>query len=562
VKELNCLYLEHDERDYWFFSEIIGDAMEGWAHLKFERVSDPQAAHTRIKEDQGSIDIFLTDLWIDHERKSQGLVPMKPVQTAVAKKTIAVIGLSKSDSAEDRETFQQKWKGNALINKTKAQEWSNEDWRERIHAILQERGKSLYAFEMDWTPGLLPLDAEIETVGADNFRHLVMKLVPIEASGATGFTPRYVARGRSGAVTIRADIRSPKSVQAASLLVKISREGSKLKRELDNARTIMPPLPSLYIKYLPTLTEPVRLSQDNWQAIASTFEADSTTLYEWLADDEAPRPAGVVDTVVRGLFIGGLSQDYGHSEPCKKKSPHDLLQVSKGRQARILGALGELQRPLSRLCPSVDLERLRMFVTGQALERKPLDLLALGDELPRGVHRCWSHGDLHSRNILVSKGNAPRAWLIDAGNREPLHWAKDPARLAADLWITAWDREEAFYWGQDGEPFSGNVARWKRTMLDWFDSRVPTATPEDPVLVALQCLLRILPDVFEVEYDKWQLGLALVMDLLAHGSYDDIPAPKRCLAFAVADELIVRLERDFPERGAVTPAYANALRPT
>jgi len=534
--------------------------MKGWAPLKFERVSNPQAAYTRIKEDQGTIDIFLTDFWMDHDRRSQGLVPMKPVQAAVAKETIAVIGLSASASAEDRETFQQRWKGDALINKIKAQEWPDDMWRETIHAILQKHGKSLYTFEMDWTPGLLPLDAEIETVGADNLRHLVMKLVL--ASGATGFTPRYVARGRSGAVTIRADIRSPESAQAASLLVKISREGSKLKRELDNARTIMPPLPSLYIKYLPSLAEPVRLAQDNWQAIASTFEADSMTLYEWLADREAPKPAAVVDTVIRGLFIGGLSQDYGHGEPCGKKSPHDLLEVSKGRQARILGGLGELQRPLSRLSPFVDLERLRVFVTGHALGRKPLTLLALGDELPRGVHRCWSHGDLHSRNILVSKGNTPRAWLIDAGNRESLHWAKDPARLAADLWIIAWDREEAFYWGRDGEPFSGNVARWKGTMLDWFDSGAPTATPEDPVLAALQGLLRILPDVFEAKYDKWQFGLALVMDLLAHGSYDDIPAPKRCLAFAVADELIVRLEKDFPERGAVTPAYANALRPT
>ena len=166
---------------------------------------------------------------------------------------------------------------------------------------------------------------------------------------------------------------------------------------------------------------------------------------------------------------------------------------------------------------------------------------------PKGTVRCISHGDLHSRNILVTvaKSDNPRPCLIDPARRQPLHWASDPARLAADLWVSCIDEAEDVFWD--------SLTLWTKSVRQWRDNREADealTSRNKAVWVALKWLRDNSLRAFEIHPEllrpRWQFDLAFALELLHLATYDSISMPKRVLALYAAADTLAELEKTIP----------------
>jgi CheY-like chemotaxis protein len=527
---IRCLYLEDIPRDYLHYStNVLPRILNGPHQAVFECAPSLTTAIDRIAGDPGSIDIFFSDWFMPKVHKVQ-LTAANAIREAAKHRHIAIIGISKTDKASDVRAFREAG-GDDLFHKGEIQQDPLARTRERFQGILEMHNQSLYDPTLAWSPESSPQFAAqlAQTIGVAHLPHLLRKLDP----KCTFFSPGAVTQGRSGALVLRVDAGN-KDKTLRKLLVKISSDQEKLQRELDNAPETGEPSAKIYTPYLKDLGVQ-RLG--DWYAIASAFEQDAVTLYDWLtAPDSGPSP-GEVEETLRQFFALGLGEAYRDGEVAKGRSALHKLGMKQTRRDQILYALESLYALVPRLeavypglGPSASgIEGLKKFlrrdtVHGRTAERLP------------DTYVCCCHGDLHSRNILKTPLGPT---LIDTGRRGVAHWAVDAARLCADLWITAWEKDEGHFWD--------HLLGWHQTVVDWLPMDADGPIGPSPTGVVLGRLPGMVREVFGEEYFRlWEFHLALLWEFLAHTSYEDIPMPKRFLSVLLADEIVRRLEEEMP----------------
>jgi hypothetical protein len=343
-----------------------------------------------------------------------------------------------------------------------------------------------------------------------------------------------VARGRSGAGVIRVDARNDDGSEVWSLLVKLSRDEEKLEEELRGAPRPGQPSATIYVPYLQGLDRPMKVG--HWFAIASEFAQNAVTFHDWVGDGSMepasrtrPDPERTAATYrVLNALLTGL----GHGYCAGSLLPEDELGgrhlgVTSTKKARVLVSMDELERLFAKLDTRPALEKLREFVHRGRLGDRTLA------SMPKGVYQCLSHGDLHTGNILVLPELNNEVRLIDTGKRGRMLWTRDPARLCVDLWIKSWDRVGSYFWD--------DLPAWRTALQTWLRGDAPDGTAAASLaLIAAYHVRDRLSEVFRPKMPvlpTWQFQLSLLWEFLLYSSYEDIPAPRRCLSLLAADDL-------------------------
>ncbi|MDT5121593.1 MAG: hypothetical protein QOC96_1075 [Acidobacteriota bacterium] len=537
MNEFQCLYLEDDDDDYETFKQTFERAMKP-IELIIDRAKNTKEAFGKLDARGDELDVFFADILMPDSKEGLNVVEY------VAKNysDILIIGVSKAEGSHPgtMDEFKQRagdvfWFFDKRLLKD---DYPYERIKAEIISAAIEKGFELYEGEevkIDWEPEIVgneKLDAEIDLIGIGRLRK-ILKMISPESDM---FMPYYVAPGFSGASVLRVRGTNATGKQPRNLLVKFSPDRSKLEEELEYAPREGVPSSNIYVPYL---HEDAPWEYDGIYAIAARFEEDAITLEEWLNDPEI-NPRDTVQDVFNELFIQGLGKAYTEGNDLAEVTAKELLTPSVRTRARILISLDLIEGLLKEAKTEIDLTLARNFVrlNGQ-INTHPAKVY------PRGTNVCWSHGDLHSRNILIRVSARSRPQLIDTGNRRERLWASDPARLCADLWITNWDRKPKSY-------FWSNIKTWREHIRTWMnngDIPLEEASLNRRVLDALAWIRDNLANLFDLnkaEFAKWQFDLALALEFLSMSAYPDIPMPKRCLGVLAANDILTNLDKDIP----------------
>jgi CheY-like chemotaxis protein len=536
--EFQCLYLEDEDDDYDTFKQTFERAMKPVAKLIIDRAKSPREAFEKLDARGEEIDILFADILMPDSK--EGLQVVEYV--ANNHPDILIIGVSKVGGSHPG-TIEEFWERAGDVcwffdKRLLKNDYPYERIASEIIEAATKKGFDLSEdeeVEVEWEPSIVGnerLDAEIDLIGIGRLRKL-LKMVSPESET---FTPYYVAPGFSGASVLRVRGANDTGKQSRNLLVKFSTDRSKLEKELAAAPREGMPSSDIYVPYG---REEEPLEYDGIFAISARFEDDAITLEEWL-NDPTINPRDTIPDVFNELFTQGLGKAYVEGADHADKSAMEFLAPSVRTRARILISLDLVESILSNIGADLELRLVRDFVrlNGQINTHPP-------SVYPRGTNICWSHGDLHTRNILIAVSARSRPRLIDTANRSQRHWASDPARLCADLWVTNWDRKPRSY-------FWDNLNTWREQIKRWRsggDIPLDDGAPNKRVFDALVWIRDNLANLFNMskpQFGKWQFDLALALEFLAMSAYPDVPMPKRCLSVIAASDILTELDSYVP----------------
>jgi hypothetical protein len=538
MEELRCLYLEDDDDDFETYKQSFVRAMEPVAKLSIDRAKTPQQVYDKLDSTGATLHLFFADLLMAEESK-EGLRVVEYVTATFPK--IVVIGISKAEGSHPgtaakfkKQAGPDSWFFDKRLMKD---DYTYLQIREEIVEVVKRKGYLLSEAEVariDWTPdraGNEKLDAEIDSIGFERLLKLLKQIAP----ESTNFKPHYLAPGLSGASVLRIS-GTGVDCPPRNLLVKFSTDRPKLERELAAAPKEGEPSSHVYVPYL---ASPSPWHYEGMFAIAGRFEDEAITLQEWLTNPDI-NPADTVREVFDEFLLHGLGKAYLNGKTVAGATAMDLLGPNVRTRARMLISLELMKSLIPRTGIDVDLSISENFARfrGQ-INTHP------ATAYPQETHICLSHGDLHSRNILIDIPSRSRPKLIDTARRAERHWASDPARLAADLWMSAWDRDTDGYFWDRLPTWRAQIKSWRHRHSVKVEKKSSNRRVWDG-LVWIRGNIGELFDLTKAEFAYWQFDLALALEFLSMSSYLTVPMPKRCLGVLAASDILADLDATIP----------------
>lgn len=539
MHEFRCLYLEDDDDDYETFKQMFERAMLP-TKLIITRAKTTAQAFEKLDARGKELQILFADLLMPDSK--EGLNVVEDVTRNHSH--ILIIGVSKAEGSHPGTLEEFKRRAGEVywfFDKRRLKDvYPLKQIRSEIVSVAIKKGFSLSDEDdvrIQWKPneiGNERLDAEVESIGVERLGKIAKMISPESVS----FTPFYVAPGMSGATVLRMRGLNTTGKQPRNHLVKFSPHRSKLEKELAAAPKEGDLSSDIYVPY--------QQGQEPWNyegiyAIAARFEEDAITLEEWLTNPDQ-NPEDTVEDVFNELFIQGLGKAYADGSDLGEATAMEKLAPSVQKRARILIGLDLIVALLAKAKINIDLAQVQNFVrlNGQINTHPP-------QLFPRGTSICWSHGDLHSRNILIRVSSRSRPVLIDAGDRRECHWASDPARLCADLWLRNWD-------GNANSHFWDQLPAWREQVQIWLnDASIDLDEDSGNVRVwQAMCWMRDnlarLFDLSKPQFARWQFELNLALEFLSMSAHADLPMPKRCLGVLAANDILAQLDRNISWR--------------
>jgi len=529
-KKVSCLYLEDrpDDRDlYKYLIELAWERLETGIPISVVPFHSPTDAIREIKTAPDKYDLFVADLLFGSKEEELGLTAIAQVRNlrklAILALSGATIGLEERARGAGADDFYSK-----VYQSQHDAELAV--LGHKLLSILAERKPELFAatpipehvYKRD-----LHLAALIDEIGAANLSTLVTKVV---RRRSTAMTPSMIRPGLSGAAVLRieADLEVPPTSppEIRSLLLKISRDRDALNSEVEKRESLCSFPTGLFVPFHGDLE-----SSGKWWAIGAQFQ-DAATLCDWIST--RPITDDRISSALSALFLGsgGLSAVYGRCtvNPGVSGSEYLWEKLGPGRRARIQAACADLsglaRKHATGTAFSVDL--VQNFIT---------ETKAVGAKqnvgIPLGVTLCLSHGDLHTRNILIDANDHPS--LIDPANIGPGHWAADVARLSVDLLVAGLDPgDESHEWAA--------VNGWVATAAAFIrDQPLPAAavnSPNSRVRAALEWirshLRQLHADAPAFPKPEWGFRLAVATEFMKASYKDTTPTPKRVFALVSA----------------------------
>lgn len=567
MEQIKCLYLEHDEEAFNRYSKPIRSRWRRifGSDLEFDRVPTIEEAFEKLCLPDGTYQIFISDLLFPpvhdpnapfDKHEPRGL---EAITEAGKKQKLLVIGLS-IGSTESHPGLRNRslHKGAHLFKYVR--EIFDPDGS-GIVSFCQEIHHHLLQLEIIQDQIKLEYDSYdptisyiIHEVGEGVLKSLYSSVVGDEVN-ARELHVTHLAPGMSGAFVLKITATEPQRPCAHHLL-KISRSKERLKSEITNY-----PRPGTYssrllVNYLSY--DPSHVAQvGEWHAIGARFEIDTMPMLEWLR--EADRGSDVGE-LMRSIFLnGGLRNGYSDiAHPDNPQPVVKALNPNLSRQSRICVALEELDAVVRAPSLGGDKEwkgkadALRRYLKSQQIGK-------IGaEETPRKSVMYQCHGDLHLRNVLVTKMKPYVAIIIDTSDFGVYHWASDYARLLVDLILSGYDRGiPSYQWKR--------IAHWRKIAeavirLQQLPSESGDDLTEDQeessdnqiTRATMTWMIENIGDVCTLVADKkepqrklWELQLAFSVEFM-RGSYRlDVTAPKQVLALQAAYDAISAAESSF-----------------
>ena len=378
----------------------------------------------------------------------------------------------------------------------------------------------------------LDLAAVIDVIGRVHVTNCTIRAL---GRNCSRIKPHFVRPGLSGAAVLRVDceleVEDGHVPERQNLLLKLSSDRGQLSDEVTKDLSRFPD--ELFVKY--NSDQPV--SSGTWYAIAANFR-EASILPKWVSEQSSTNP---VFAMLQDLFFkAGLAQIYKNSVVRADERPTVALSrtlLTPSRKSRIRQALKEYADLAKKYDPNgqFDPKTLDTFIVSRRLGN--LD----EEKFPKGIEWCLSHGDLHSRNILVTN-KGPR--LVDAANVGELPWPADLARLAVDLLVSGLDNGDASHEWTNVSQWFDAVQAFNRN--DWRTLLVDTGTSTS-VMTAVGWLRQNLHDLVgghgPPRRPEWQFLLCVAIEFMRCSyRYQDLPSPKRVLSLLAACDAIREAE--------------------
>lgn len=539
MKEVRCLYWDDEgEEDLLRYEGWIKRAwskLETGVPISLKAERDPGAASDIIRASGENYDLFVVDIfWGPDESDPRGLHLIDEARSQHP--NLAIVALSRAGEEGRARALQaraDRFVSKQVLSRT---DITLSSLSQALLEALQEKGREPVPTEstvLRFDQDNILLAAIIEALGRDKLAALILKIVrPRECEE---IEVSYVTPGLSGAMVLRVECRLKVALGRAperkALLLKVARDKEMIEAELTRRMEVSTFPDNLFVSF----GEGEMVDSAGWYAISAGFQSSATTLHEWLGRKPSE---DAVDLTLGALFgENGLSHVYRLSAYSEDERANVAIwrDLALQRRARVLLALEELSLLASKYDPSgrFDPSVILRFI-GEAKRIVNLD----EDEFPRGVSVCRSHGDLHSRNVLVVGGKGGGVRLVDPASIRQAHWASDISRLAVDLVVSVLD--------------NGAIGHEWNSMAEWFEisrdlilgtgsdlGSVPTNRVA--VVAALSWMRRSAREIFagvKIGAFEAELRLALAAEFLRASYRLGGSTPKRVLGLIAGCEAL------------------------
>jgi CheY-like chemotaxis protein len=556
---IKCLYIEdnkkHAKNLKAFLESAWAAASKRERDIEIDVVGEYAPAHERLQSGS-ALDLLIVDLELD-KSFTLAINLIKEAARGTHRPGIIVLSSYVNDPNHKKEIKDAKEAGaDELIDKVEIFNGteSDESVGEKMMRSFQNRrgpsqntplrprreiDRNAFQVGLGETDELstLILKVDLHSIGIDTV--LIPICAEICGEGYDRFLFRYLKPGISGAYVFQLTASSQRGNPDLSLLLKVSRNREALEREVTRFPKQGEPAHKIYVSYL---TQQSVLGTDGWFAIAADFQSGAKTLLDWVIYHQ-----GVPDLSnrLRGLFSGPLREDVRQSTKIGITTGFDALFPNPMRVSRILLALkrfspiAEQQSKLLKIPYRADL--LQSFL----IKRRIGELY--GSNLTSKATTCLSHGDFHSRNILISESDETIR-IIDPAERDEWHWAGDVARLLVDLLVSAYH--------------SGLEAYDTNLIPEWYNLALATVVGRDwplpstnlrneAVRLAVKWCRENLGNIYSVPSHQldWEFQLAFAIELLRSTYRSDETPAKRAFAFIAAAAALEKCEQTYQQGG-------------
>ena len=552
MTDINVLYLEHDDKAFTSYTYgIKGQWKRSFnGEMSIERVVSVEEAKEKLDAEEEKYQVFISDILFppmatpEESDKSKHVPRFDAITHASSKKKLLVIGLSAGPNQG-----QQRLAEDAIKNGAHRAYYIQELFPgidifcEEIHELLEQKGIIPDLINLDYDRDDAPLCHIIYEIGETTLRSLLKQIVPDNIE-IEQIKLDYLAPGMSGAFVLQAEVQQAQRL-GTTYLFKASTNRKRLSEEIKRCPDVGGAYAErLVVRYLNKVAE-----VEEWYAIGTGFLKNTKSFKTWLTEGHKK---GEIEGVMRHLFLeNGLKEGYGVDRNNQKqpKRAVEALRPNLSRQARIQQAVEEL----GEVVAAESLGGINNWDTKANLILRYLRSLQIGTRdaksTPKNCFMCQCHGDLHSRNILVTTNNPAIPIIIDWADFDICHWAADCARLLADMVLAIYDNGISSYeWT--------HLSQWC-TIANSIIEGVKLPLEEDPtnksVVYAINWIIENIEEICLAtncdggrESWLWELQLALAVEFMRGAYRPDLTEPKRVLGLIVAANAISCAEQNTP----------------
>ncbi len=551
---IKCLYLEDDQKSFERYSRYL---KVWWKHaigseIVFEHVKTVTEVIEKLDAPIGSYQIFISDILLppmgspnEKNRNKHEPTGINAIKYASKKERILIIGLSVGEDKKQSTFAKDATDAGAHIF-------------HYIGELFDERGVSIKEFCLKVNESLIqkgiiedpiPLKYDIvdprivhivNEIGSSKIKSLYIKVfstyLQIKELNAS-----YIAPGMSGAYILRIKAQLH-NMSYVNHILKVSSNKVRLDNERKRCPKAGPYANRLFISYFDNLA-----NVDEWYAIGAIFDQNTISLQQWLRQKETIKDVNNVLTTL--FFSGGLKEGYLNSIDEKEfqgKSAVKVIAPNPSRSARIIIAMKELEPViLSERLVGVKDWKMKADILKKYLIYQQLASFN-EKETPRSCVLCQCHGDLHTRNVLVTTVGAPAPIIIDWSDLDMHHWAIDYARLMVDLLLSVYDYGIHSYEWSHLHDWSGLALQVINNTKLSMSSSNGNHSVVDAINWLIKNLSNICPAVENIEnYSKrkWELQLALAVEFMRGAYRLDLTAPKRVFGLISSYNALIESEK-------------------
>lgn len=306
-------------------------------------------------------------------------------------------------------------------------------------------------------------------------------------------------------------------------VLKISKEVSLLKYELEKAKNYYPLFPSKFFNYI--VPKDFYTDTRDTMAIVIKLIPHTKTLFDYILQSASKQNIEEILNEVYNNF--GLKEHY----KTQKKDTLPWTDIFKKFKNGRFITISEVHKELKPLL--IDFNLIEVQILIEKDDYKQLNAIKISHHGTVTLN----HLDLHSKNILVQGENTP--FLIDTGIMDYDYWCFDICRLLVDLLINGIDIDTKDFY--DINTISKNI-EFGRSLIKL--SPIEYDSKNDRIIDAINWLTTNVSIIYEDYFTPWEIQLGLMKEFLQMSYRTSIPHSKRALALELAYNCMIEAEKN------------------
>lgn len=331
-----------------------------------------------------------------------------------------------------------------------------------------------------------------------------------------------ITPGLSGAQILKV------SYDDSNILLKISNNKLSIQNEFRNLKSFYKDLRSIVsIRF--TDINPEELSSNGYYGIIYELIEKSQTLFSLLLNETVSKKE--IETYLSKIFSEVCLQKFYSKTKIEYKTINQIIfnSFDPFRVNMVINSVENLENILKQYSHnySLDISLITSIVKLHSFSK-------ICDEKLKNTKNniVFSHGDLHSNNILIDKINN-QSILIDPGNCDYMHWSLDISRLIVDLLLRGIDLNSIKYF--ELSPINTWLIDVEKIITEKNPQLSSSEEYNNRLFTAINWLRSNLPIIHKNRYTEMEFQLGLASEFL-RASYKTISLPpgKRVLALLSA----------------------------